>query len=69
MFLCWKLCFQENQFLRITHQGEILRSMRLTVKVVGKPEIIFSLPNVQKVLGKSVQGMSCPVNLFYDPTN
>merc|ERR1719400_1252836 len=22
----------ENQFLRITHQGEILRSMRLTVK-------------------------------------
>ena len=24
---------QDNQFLRITHQGEILRSMRLTVKV------------------------------------
>ena len=23
---------QENQFLRITHRGEILRSMRLTVK-------------------------------------
>ena len=27
------LADQENQFLRITHMGEILRSMRLTVKV------------------------------------
>jgi glycine receptor alpha-3 len=27
---------QDNQFLRITHLGEILRSMRLTVKVGGE---------------------------------
>jgi hypothetical protein len=28
------LSVQENQFLRITYMGEILRSMRLTVKVI-----------------------------------
>ena len=39
-FFVGNLCFQENQFLRITHQGEILRSMRLTVKVVTKLKII-----------------------------
>ena len=35
---------QENQFLRITHRGEILRSMRLTVKV----RLLWSLKEGRK---------------------
>ena len=36
---------QDNQFLRITSEGEILRSMRLTVKVM------FLYKNTRHVLG------------------
>ena len=34
---------QDNQFLRITHLGEILRSMRLTVKVLKALQINHSM--------------------------
>ena len=32
---------QENQFLRITNQGEILRSMRLTVKATCPMDLTY----------------------------
>ena len=32
---------QENQFLRITHLGEILRSMRLTVKATCPMDLTY----------------------------
>ena len=51
-FFVGNLCFQENQFLRITHQGEILRSMRLTVKVVTKPKIIQFAKYIKSTLGE-----------------
>ena len=64
MFFVGNLCFQENQFLRITHQGEILRSMRLTVKVRSKTWNYSLQPNVWKTFWE-VSGERAPLSICF----